>query len=56
MDGHKTALKDWKQIIETLRQQGKEEEASAVEAALEEGKKVRAIQLIRACGLSLEEG
>ncbi|MCK0153389.1 hypothetical protein MWU49_06735 [Alcanivorax sp. S6407] len=55
MDGHKTQLKTWEDVIRALRQVGKDEAASAVEAALEEGKKIRAIQLIKACGLSLKE-
>ncbi len=56
MDGHKTQLHSWQEIIEILHEQGKHKEASAVELALKEGKKIKAIQLIKASGLSLEKG
>ncbi len=56
MDGHKTQLHSWQEIIETLHKQGKHEEANAIESALKEGKKIHAIQLIKASGLTLEKG
>lgn len=56
MEDKRTQLRSWEEILLALRQQGKEREADDIEMALQQGKKIRAIQLLKACGENLETG
>ena len=51
MDGHKTLVPDWQNALRKRREEGQGEQAAAIEAALQNGQKIRAIKLLKTSGL-----
>ncbi len=51
MDGNKTLVLDWQEILTQLRNSGREEAARKIESALQQGRRIQAIQLAKSCGI-----
>ena len=55
MDGKKTFAPGWHDILKTLKDEGRDTLAEEIEQDLGEGRSIKAVQRLRAAGITIPE-